>query len=50
MAALLDDSKKKEFFEEITEEYEDIREEHYQSLKVYYSKTFCDHIWYASLY
>ena len=34
VSALLDDTKKREFFEEIVEEYEDIREEHYQSLKV----------------
>ena len=34
VSALLDDSKKQEFHEEIIEEYEDIRDEHYQSLKV----------------
>ena len=32
--ALLDDSQKLEFAEEIQEEYEDIREDHYDSLKV----------------
>lgn len=34
VSALLDDSKKEVFFEEVVEEYEDIRDEHYQSLKV----------------
>jgi len=34
VSALLDDTKKQEFFEEILEEYEDVRDEHYQSLKV----------------
>lgn len=31
---LLDDSIKDDFFEEILEEYEEIRQEHYESLKV----------------
>lgn len=31
---LLDESLKDEYFEEITEEYEDIRQDHYESLKV----------------
>ena len=34
VSALLDNSKKQAFHEEIVEEYEDIRDEHYQSLKV----------------
>lgn len=31
---LLDENQKEEYFEEITEEYEDIRQDHYESLKV----------------
>lgn len=31
---LLDENLKDEYFEEITEEYEDIRQDHYESLKV----------------
>lgn len=31
---LLDESLKDDFFEEILEEYEEIRQEHYESLKV----------------
>lgn len=31
---LLDESVKDDFFEEILEEYEEIRQEHYESLKV----------------
>lgn len=31
---LLDENLKEEYFEEIMEEYEDIRQEHYESLKV----------------
>ena len=42
VSALLDDSKKQEYFEEVTEEYEDIRDEHYQSLKV--DKPLSNHI------
>ena len=33
-SALLDESVKDEYIEEIAEEYEEIREEHYDSLKV----------------
>ena len=32
---LLDENLKDEYFEEVTEEYEDIRLEHYDSLKVW---------------
>lgn len=31
---LLDENLKEEYFEEIAEEYEDIRQDHYESLKV----------------
>jgi len=30
----LDGDKKQEFFDEVVDEYDDIRDEHYQSLKV----------------
>ena len=33
-SALLDDKSKEEFVDEISEEYEEVREEHYDSLKV----------------
>lgn len=48
VSALLDDSKKQEFFEEVTEEYEDLRDEHYQSLKVVLQ--LYDHIWTLKLF
>ena len=32
--SLKDDKKKEDFLEEVSEEYEEIREEHYDSLKV----------------
>lgn len=31
---LLDENQKEDFFEEVLEEYDDIRQEHYESLKV----------------
>ncbi len=33
--ALLDENQKEEFTEEVAEEYEEIRDEHYDSLKVH---------------
>lgn len=39
--SLKDASKKEDFLEELSEEYEEIREEHYDSLKVYYRITGC---------
>lgn len=36
---LLDESLKDDFFEEIREEYEDVRQDHYDSLKVNSGKT-----------
>ena len=37
MASLLDDRKKEYFVEEVREEYEEIREDYYESIKVQYS-------------
>ena len=34
MVNMLDENLKDEYFEEILEEYEDIRQDHYESLKV----------------
>ncbi len=41
----MDEGQKEDLMEEINEEYDEIREEHYDSLKVYISVQMCTFDW-----